>query len=457
MLHSIRWRLLLSFALVIAVALGGVALFASRAASNEIERFQDRTETETSERLRTMLAQNYSQFQGWHEAQSMLEQVGELYFQRVVVVNPGGRVVADSRRSLLGRSMAGRSKSDRELVVVGPGGTVGTMIINPEPLPDEPAAAPADTNLPSINGFLVWGGVLAGVVAIALTFFFSRRILAPVEALAASARALARGDFSQRVEVRSRDEVAELARTFNSMAQELAATEEIRRSLVADVAHELRTPLSNIRGYLEAIRDGLVNADPPTLDSIHEEVILLTRLIDDLQELALAESGQLTLHVRPCDLSDLARKAMSALQPQAEAKGIDLVLRADAAVTAQADPERIGQVLRNLLANALNYTQPGGSIRVAVAERGDQAEVRVEDSGLGIPEEELPYVFERFYRVDKSRSRVTGGVGLGLTIARRLVEAHGGSIAVESQVGKGSTFTFSLPAASPADSGASSG
>lgn len=446
MFYSIRWRLLFSFVVVIGVALGMAAFFASRAANTEIEQFQARTEAQRSERLQAMLAREYAQSQGWQEAQGMLEQIGEIYSQRVIVVNRGGQVVADSHSLLVGRFMVSPVKSDRRLVVVGPGGDVGTMLVNPEPLPGEPEVLPVETTMPSLSRIFIWSGILAGGVALILTLFLSRRILAPVESLSRAARALAGGDFSRRVEARSKDEVSELGRTFNTMADELARTEEIRSSLVADVAHELRTPLSNVRGYLEAIKDGVVSPDEATLESMHEEVLLLTRLIEDLQELALAESGRMTLHIELCDLADLARKAMVSIQPQAEAKGIKLRMYAASEMLIHADPGRIGQVIRNLLVNASNYTPSGGSIRVVVNRREDEAWVSVEDTGSGIPSEELPHVFERFHRVDRSRSRATGGVGLGLTIAKQLVEAHGGKIMANSQNGKGSTFTFTIPA-----------
>ena len=449
MFHSIRWRLLLSFVLVIAVALGMVAFFASRTATAEMEQFQDRTETSRTERLKTMLARQYSQSTGWHGAQIMLEQVGELYSQRVIVVDRVGRVVADSRRTLLGRVIVGPLHSERRLLIAAPGGAVATMLINPDPLPDESASLIPEPDLPSINRFLIWSGILAGGLAAALTFFLSRRILAPMESLSRAARAMATGDFSRRVEVRSRDEIGELARSFNTMAEELATTEQIRRNLVADVAHELRTPLSNIGGYLEAIRDDVVKADAATISSMHEEVVLLTRLIEDLQELALAESGQMTLYIQPCNLSELVKKAIAAAQPQAEAKGIRIGMDAVGDARVQVDPERISQVLRNLLVNAASYTSAGGSIQVSLHAKPGEVEVSVADTGPGIAEEDLPYVFERFYRVDKSRSRATGGVGLGLTIAKRLVEAHGGSIRVDTQLGVGTNFTFSLPANSP--------
>ena len=451
MFYSLRWRLLLSFVLVIAAALGMAAFFVSQRANTEIERFQDRAETQRFERLNTMLAREYARSEGWHGVQLMLEQVGTLYEQRVVVVNRSGMIVADSRISLVGRPMRGPVKSDRKLIVFGPRGNVGEMLINPSPLPVEPAAPLPKNDLPSINRFLIWSGLLAGALAIFLTFLLSRRILAPVESLSKAARALARGEFNGRVAVSSKDEVGELAHAFNTMAKELEGTEELRRSLVADVAHELRTPLSNIRGYLEAVGDGLVKADAATFKSMHEEVLLLTRLIEDLQELAQAESGQLDLHIQPCDMADLVKNATAALQPQAEAKGISMSVEIENSAPAQADPARIGQVLRNLLLNAANYTPPGGRISVRVIRGEGGVEVSVEDTGVGIADQELPFVFERFYRVDKSRSRATGGVGLGLTIAKRLAEAHGGQISVQSQLGKGSTFTFILPARATAE------
>ena len=445
MLYSIRWRLLLSFLLVIAVTLGMAALFVSRAASAELERFRDQTETIRSERLRAMLAEQYAQSERWQAAQGTLEQIGQIYSQRVVVVNDRGQVVGDSRRTLMGRVILPSVRSEHELPVMGPGGDMGTMLVNPDPLPGDTQVPLPEANLPSINRFLVWSGIVTVSLAAVLTFLLSRRILAPVEGLSRAARALARGEFSQRVSVTSRDEVGELSRTFNVMAAELATTEEVRRGLVADVAHELRTPLSNIRGYLEGIRDGVVTANPDTLGSMHEEVMLLTRLIEDLQELALAESGQMNLYFQSCNLADLTRRAVAGVQPSMESKGIILTMDIADEAPVNADPERIGQVLRNLLANATNYTGAGGSIKVALHRTGDYAQVRVEDTGPGIAETDLPHVFQRFYRVDKSRSRSTGGVGLGLTIAKRMVEAHGGRIAVESALGRGSTFSFALP------------
>jgi signal transduction histidine kinase len=253
------------------------------------------------------------------------------------------------------------------------------------------------------------------------------------------------------VDVRSKDEFGELAKTFNSMAEDLERTEQLRRNLVADVAHELRTPLSNIQGHLEAIRDGLLPPEPATFDSIYEEVLLLARLVEDLQELTLAEAGQLALVRQSADVVEIVRRAVAAAQPPAEAKGLTIEAKLpEGQAIAEVAPERIGQVLRNLLSNAITHTPGGGHITVDLKDDGDELHIGVADTGDGIPPEDLPYVFERFYRADPSRVRATGGAGLGLTIARRLVEAHGGNIEVESEVGKGSRFTFTLPKKAPA-------
>ena len=217
---------------------------------------------------------------------------------------------------------------------------------------------------------------------------------------------------------------------------------------MADVAHELRTPLSNIRGYLEALRDGVIEPDASTIESMHEEALLLTRLADDLQELALAEAGELRLDLAPNDLADIVRKAVAAIQVQAATKDIHIETKlAPDLPQVKVDAEWIGQVLRNLLSNAVAYTPQGGQVSVSARTLGSWVELSVADSGTGIPAEDLPFIFERFYRADKSRSRATGGVGLGLTIVKRLVEAHGGSIEAHSEEGRGSTFVFTVPQA----------
>ncbi|HEY41244.1 MAG TPA: HAMP domain-containing protein, partial [Dehalococcoidia bacterium] len=298
----------------------------------------------------------------------------------------------------------------------------------------------------AVGRFLIWGALLAIAVAFLFTFLLSRRMLAPVKALTETAKQLGQGDFSQRVQIKDKGEVGELAQAFNSMASDLERAEQMKRNMVADIAHELRTPLSNIRGYLEAVRDGIKRPDTDTIHSLEEEASLLSRLVNDLQELSLAEAGQLTLVRQEEDVATLVRQVVSAVEGRVSAKGLSLTVELpDDLPTVNIDSHRIGQVLRNLLENAIAHTGAGGTITVAARQREDCVEVDVIDTGEGIPPEDLPYIFERFYRVDKSRARATGGSGLGLTIAKRFIEAHGGSIEAYSEPDKGSTFTFTLP------------
>jgi signal transduction histidine kinase len=270
----------------------------------------------------------------------------------------------------------------------------------------------------------------------------------PIGVLANAARRLGRGDLSQRVEFQGKGEVGELAQAFNSMAANLERAEQLRRNMIADVAHELRTPLSNIQGYLEAIRDRVMKPNAATIRSLNEETALLSRLVDELQELSLAEAGELKLVYHAEDIAKLVKQAVTSWQPQVAAKEISLSLDLhDNLPLVNIDRQRVNEVLHNLLKNAVAHTHKGGTINVAAMVQGDWVEVGVSDTGEGIPAEDLPNIFERFYRVDRSRARATGGSGLGLTIAKRLVEAHGGKITVQSELGKGSRFAFTLPIA----------
>ncbi|MFL5806185.1 MAG: sensor histidine kinase, partial [Roseiflexaceae bacterium] len=320
----------------------------------------------------------------------------------------------------------------------------------------------------TVNRSLLLAAGAAGLAALLLTTVLSRRILGPVEALTAAARRMEKGDLTQHVAVRSKDEIGELARAFNAMVGGLARIEQLRRHMVTDVAHELRTPLTNIRGYLEALRDGVAEPSPELIGSLHEEALLLNRLVDDLQDLALAEAGQLRLARHPTSLGMIVDRAVGALRPALDEKGLAIDVQMPVGLPCvDADPERIGQVLRNLLNNAITHTPPSGCIgveaeyiadcRLQIADYSAGQStiynlqsailVRVRDTGAGIPPEQLTQIFERFYRADPSRARATGGAGLGLTVVKQLVEAHGGQVWASSAPGQGATFTFTLPVA----------
>ncbi|MBN2118715.1 MAG: HAMP domain-containing histidine kinase [Anaerolineales bacterium] len=271
-----------------------------------------------------------------------------------------------------------------------------------------------------------------------------RRMFTPLDDLFNASERLAGGDYSVRVEEKGPPEVYSLMRNFNSMAERLQINDQQRRNMLADVSHELRTPITVIQGNVEGILDGLYPADEARLKSIIEETQILSRLVDDLRTLALAESGALHLKREPTNLMELMRDAISGLESQAKEKDIRIEMSLESEEEANIDPQRVREVLTNLLSNALRYTPRGGEINVRLTEAGAGGErsatISVEDNGPGIEAADLPHVFERFYKSSDS-----GGMGLGLSIAKYLVEAHGGKIWAESEVGKGTKISFSLP------------
>jgi histidine kinase len=291
------------------------------------------------------------------------------------------------------------------------------------------------------------GAALAALgIAILLSWLLSHVITAPLHEMTAVARRLAAGDYGQRVTTpRSRDEVGELAAVFNEMASSLARTEQMRRELVANVAHELRTPLTSIEGYMEALEDGVFPATTETFDRVRREAARLRRLVDDLTELSRVEAPEEWPRT-PVQLDRLILDTIATMAPNFQAKGVALeaALPTDGAVVL-GDADRLRQVLVNLLDNALCYTPSGGRVDVSLVIEGAAARLTVRDTGCGIAPEDLPHIFERFYRGDKSRTRATGGAGIGLTIARHIVQHHGGTITVSSQPGAWSTFEVILP------------
>jgi signal transduction histidine kinase len=296
-------------------------------------------------------------------------------------------------------------------------------------------------------------GAAACAVAILLGLFLTWQLTDPLRKLKAAALGIAGGDLSQRVDIKSKDEIGELGRAFNDMAENLSRAEELRRNMTADIAHELRTPLSVIRANLEAILDGVFPPTKENVTSIHKEAVLLSRLVDDLQELALAEAGQLRIEPETTDVSSLIERVLTGVAARAKSEGVAVVKDlAPELPPVSVDSQRIGQVLSNLVDNALRYSSEGDTITVRARETADAVRVDVVDQGPGLSPEELALVFERFYRGDRARSRATGGVGLGLAIVRQLVEAHGGKVWAESTEGQGATFSFTLPVQGPEDS-----
>jgi signal transduction histidine kinase len=341
--------------------------------------------------------------------------------------------------------------------------------------PRAPAPAPAAAPPPAsfvwmlLRGF-VFAGLGLGGVLLALAAFFAQRLSRPIRGITAAAKALAAGKLDAQAPGARVRELDELAHAFNDMAQALAQADRQRRQMTADIAHELRTPLTIIKGRLEGLQDGVYSATPEEVERLLGETALLERLIEDLRLLALAEAGQLPLYTQAIDSRDLLDGAANAFASQAAQQGVALQIEApDDLPLIEADPQRMSQVFTNLVANALRYTPSGGTITLCaqVEDRGSKIEDReslahprsairdprsairfeVSDTGKGIAPADLPYIFDRFYRADRSRARGSGGAGLGLAITKQIVEAHGGTIWAESAEGQGTTISIVLPLA----------
>jgi len=291
-----------------------------------------------------------------------------------------------------------------------------------------------------------WVAVLIGV---ALGFLFSWLITGPMRQLTLAARKVATGDFSYRVPQKTDDEIGEVSDAFNTMAEQLEQKEKSRRQFLADIAHELRNPLSIVQGNLEAWLDGVITPAPEQVASVYDETVLLSRLVTDLRDLSLAEAGQLKLSQSATELGEFILAQIASVQSRCQEKRISIDAELpDGLPSVFIDRDRIRQVLHNLIDNALRYTRAGGTIKIGASDKTPGwVTVSVSDSGSGITAEDLPHVFDHFYKADRSRQRGHGGAGIGLAMVKRLVELHGGAVWVESRKGKGSTFFFTLPVA----------
>jgi two-component system sensor histidine kinase BaeS len=305
--------------------------------------------------------------------------------------------------------------------------------------------APGGTDLRELRRPAFFGAAGLLLVALAGTALIARRISKPVARLTEASRQLAEGRHDVRVPSVGRGELARLSASFNTMAEAVQRSEERQRRLVADVAHEMRTPLSNLRGYLEGLSDGVVEPSRELFASLHEETLLQRRILDDLQVLAAAEAGELTYDRRTTDLAELAALGATAQRAVAVEARVALTVDVPAPVWVDADADRVRQVVGNLLSNAIRYTDAGGHVLVRVRAVGGSAVLTVQDTGVGMTPDDQRRVFDRFWRADPARQRATGGSGLGLTIAHRIVTDHGGRIEVASRPGAGTTFTVVLP------------
>ena len=454
-----RLRLILSFALIVLVSVGSVALLLGRGAASEVRAFMFRGGMVGVDDLVISLEKYYQENRSWEGVENLvvlpahMQRIGHgarriapgMIDQRLRLADPTGEVLVDT-------SSPGNSEhlTQAELAYAIPLNvnreTVGYLL--PEGGLFFSQAQESDL-LVRLNRAALIAGLIAGGLSLLLALLLAYQLLRPVRALTNAAGSLACGELSQRVQVSGNDELAKLGQAFNHMAASLEEVETSRRAMTADIAHELRTPLSVQRAQLEALQDGIYPLNPENLSPILEQNQLLTRLVDDLRTLALADAGQIKLEFIPTDFHNLVKRTMESFLPQAATRGIEIHLSApdhrESLASIEIDPQRVEQILSNLLTNALRYTPDGGSIDLKIDLDSTYLNLAVHDNGPGIPSKALPLVFERFYRADQSRSREEGGSGLGLSIAHKLAQAHEGSLTAANHPQGGAIFTLRLP------------
>ena len=367
---------------------------------------------------------------------------GNAPFLPFLLVDEHGSVVVAGQNHDVGEKVSAGSLSGGTPIEVN-GRAVGTLYIQSGAFDVQPAEL---AFINRVNLALIVGAVGGASAAIVLGVVLARSLTRPLRELTLGARAVAAGELETKVPVRSSDELGELAEAFNQMNADLATARDRRRQLTADVAHELRTPLSVILAHSEAIQEGVLEASGENFSVIREEAQRLERLVEDLQILSLVESGELTLELGEHDPAAVLERTAGSYRALAREKGIDLKVVADGELPElMVDFDRMGQVLGNLVSNAIRHTQDEGSVLMSAQERNGAIEIQVKDNGPGIDPEDLPHVFERFYRGDKSRHRDGAGSGLGLAIAKSLIEAQGGTIRAESELGEGTTILLQIP------------
>lgn len=466
MRHSLRARLTSSFLVAIAATAALVVLLANLITASQFRGYVSHAGQSYADRLAPVFADYYAQAGKWDGVEALMAYVQDTNKQRppqapgprhlmprsgmvepegerLLLVDTDGSVIADSRA---GMPVPGNLvlNLDKGAAIVVNEQQVGILLVYSGL---GRLSAAQQSFLRQVNLLLIAAGALAVLGVLIVGSLQARRIVKPVRALAAAAHRVASGDLSQRIPITSEDELGEMASAFNTMAAELERQHELRRRAMADVAHELRTPLSVLQVQLESIEDNLTQPTPEVIDGLQADVAHLSRLVEDLRVLSLADAGELQIEATPVEVTALARDVVERMQAAARAGEIALDSQLpEEELHVTGDAQRLTQVLLNLLSNALSHTPSGGHVTVRAQQVDDEIRVTIQDTGEGIAAQDLPHIFERFYRADRARRRGTGGSGLGLSIAKSLTEAQGGTITVESQPGEGSTFTVALPA-----------
>jgi len=411
--------------------------------------------------LASIVAQNLQRARSWIELRPLLDQLSSLYKVKIFLTDANGDLQVQSRfpeemqpvQADIDKALQGEIASSEIVLSDGQKADVITSpvyiknrLVGTLQIIQESASLNGVFAFPLTSPLLI-GGVIAAFLSLFLVYFVSRQVTLPISEMKQMALRFSHGDFAARVRISSKDELGELAHVLNEMAQKLEETEKIRKELLANISHELRTPLATVQGYIEALMDGVLPEEKreESLKLILEEVKKTEGLVNSILELSRLEAGAIKMEFRPFDLKSLAKRIRDKLELPFQRKGVNLELQLEEGeMVVMGDADRIGEVLEIFLDNSLRYTERGGTVLLSCFKRGDEALVSVKDNGIGISPEELPRIFDRFYRSTKIPQGEKLGAGLGLAIAKEIIEAHGSKIQVESAPGKGSCFTFGL-------------
>ncbi len=451
MRFSLTTKMALAFTTVVLIAIIGIVVFTTSDSNRQLTNYMNRGALFGIENLISNLEEHYQKAGSWNGVESTFttsprgNNNSRMSMYQFTLTDSKGVVQWSNSGVQPGTFYSGKYKKEGLKLVNSAGETVGYLVVKEN---GGPVANQVTPFIERMNRALVWAGIIAGIAALVLAIFISRQLLKPVAALMHAATSISSGDLSARVNISSKDEFHTLGTTFNQMAENIQSSDERKKALTADVAHELRTPLSVQKAQLEAMIDGVIPTNADNLQAISNQTDVLTRLVDDLRTLALTDSKELQLDLQLIKLDEVLVSLVESLRPQISLGNTKIVYEFDQTSRGQAvwiDTGRLSQVMQNLLTNALRYGKSGGTIQVSLIKDHLSLVIRIHDDGKGIPEDALPHLFERFYRHDKARGRDSGGTGLGLSIAKNLVSLMDGEISAMNAPSGGAVFEVRFP------------